>query len=1240
MNFDKNGFKEVFTPWILNIFPPTSLVYSSPNAQKILGKNFLSPSQFMRPFGDLTGTSLIFLFNEKYQNFVSDFKMDFYDTQDFCKIENNQINNYIINCLSSETVMPTFENNFIKLNKKEIQNFLSQLIHYSPKYYLEFEKLFFELCKFQETELYQQPLLYIYICDIKEDVNIISYIKSQSMPKLISSGAYEQITFDLLILLNDKSDRNNQNLNKLVLETNFKNKYIDKEVIAIDINSGCLKENQNDLCDDIWSKYIHKIEEYSDGFDPIERGKYITKTEINIFRQKFTYYIKNKFRPKLLELMQKLDKNLQKNSGINILFNKLKPAKIEKQEYIMEYNLPKLLSTDRQRYLLSILLFHARDYLDAYENLKKLRDSIKGKNKEYENSVKQLLVICRYMKKEEKLKVDTLAPFQNYIDNKQYLLAYRNVMLYLKMTEQLKVKYIVGNIYKYNYYLMNHSIKYFSALLYEKIGFYFFISRKPKPRKFALNILNYSTQQYLLEKESDIKNFYLIQNFGYILDLFKIDYDYSLYDNYDNINTFYYIKKYIYKSLISACEITNNTKLGIPIFSNYLKFLLNDLNNKKNSIFDLKKEDESEEINFYFQKLNSIIIKGKINYLEDFPIPIIDDDSLVYYIEQDQKILKYYNQYKLNFVNNFRKYTELSIEQRYSVLSEDDISSLRYLDEQISRNFISNYFMKRNINVKVGEQIFIKINIYNPLDINLPIKNLTLIINKISNDSLTSNPVNNNDYNCSFYNRDIPSKQTFPVGIKIIFNSPGDYEITGLIMTLFKNINVKYLFNKKRINPLYLYSKKHINDNNLIKKNFRFHAIDSIKTINVVINNNNEKIDVFQNQIFLLPIKIVNNNNDIEIKKYTVFLETNDDIIIYPKYLLKNYLDSNNTILIPIIGQKVGECRLKIIIKYEEKIKSSNLDIYRNVISIKVHKGININIEDTIYEYSEINNKRKIKLNMDIINHMNYHSISFSHTKSINFNKGKFVIEEFNNQLLNNTDEFQDKNINKSFIIKLLNEEKKENYSYDNLFENIIENNDLENYELIIEFLKNVYCGENNLIIKYKLNILENNKIISLNCIFKHEIKIDDISFNQMLYIDKDYLKNILIKCFDINYEIDEVIDEEKYININIKMINNMEYFHNLKQMIEYIEIKVNNNDNNFEWIGIYSTVFKDLDLLEENKEYIKTFNCLINNGSYSLSDNKEKINLNQFDFYVKIKNSDNIFHFNDFPYNVYYSFN
>ena len=29
------------------------------------------------------------------------------------------------------------------------------------------------------------------------------------------------------------------------------------------------------------------MEEYTDGFEPIKRGRYITKTEINTFKQKF-----------------------------------------------------------------------------------------------------------------------------------------------------------------------------------------------------------------------------------------------------------------------------------------------------------------------------------------------------------------------------------------------------------------------------------------------------------------------------------------------------------------------------------------------------------------------------------------------------------------------------------------------------------------------------------------------------------------------------------------------------------------------------------------------------------------------------------------------------------------------------------------------------------------------------------------------------------------------------------------
>ena len=129
MKNGKNNFKETFYPWILNLFAPTCLVFSSPSSQKILGKNFLSPSQFMRPFGDLSGTSLVFMFNEKYQNIISDFKFDFYDPQDFTKIENNQVNNYIIYFLYNKTRKNNYSydinninDNNMKYNSKTSRN--------------------------------------------------------------------------------------------------------------------------------------------------------------------------------------------------------------------------------------------------------------------------------------------------------------------------------------------------------------------------------------------------------------------------------------------------------------------------------------------------------------------------------------------------------------------------------------------------------------------------------------------------------------------------------------------------------------------------------------------------------------------------------------------------------------------------------------------------------------------------------------------------------------------------------------------------------------------------------------------------------------------------------------------------------------------------------------------------------------------------------------------------------------
>jgi len=1237
--YNING--NLFYSWIAKTFSPTSLVFSSQKAQTIIGKNSLSPSQFLRPFGDLSGTQLNFSLNEKYQNIITDFKMDFYDPQDFAKKEINQINNFIINCLSEEKIMPTFEKNFRKINKNNIKQFILQLNQFSP-YFSEFEKLYFELCKFQETELYQQPLLIVYICDINDDINIINGLLKSNLPKLIQSEAYERTFSDIIILLNDKSNDSDKSYNKISSESNFKNKY-NTDIITIDINSG--NPNPNDLSNDIWSQYIHKIEEYSDGFEPIKRGQYITNKEVNIFREKFINYIDNKFRPALLKLINRIDKELDKNSGINSIFKKLKGNKNEIKEYIQEYKILKLSYIEKQRYFLSMLLFHIRDYWDAYENLKKLKDSIKGKNKDYENAIRQFLVICRYLKKDDKSKIDTLDPYSYYLDNKQDELALRNILLYIRMTEKLKQNHIIEKLYKYN--LNKSKVKYFNGLLYEKIGFYHLFYEHPKIRKFALNDLIYSTDRYLKESEEDIRSYYLIQNFGYICDLFKIDYDYSKFDNDIELNTFSMIKKYVYKNLCTACDMTNNFKFGIPLFINYLRLILLELNDifKNKNIFDDK--NETDEIDFYFKKLNAMFIKGKIDYLDNFPIPIIEDSSLVFYIEQDQRILKENNKINLNFVKSFEKYLELSIEQKYSVLSDEDISCLRYLDEQSSRNFSSNYFMKTVNNIKVGEQIFIRFNISNPLNVNLSIKNLTLIITNKNADSNLVNKTNNEaEYTCGLYDVELPSKTTNGVAMKIVFNTSGLFEISGLTMTLFKNINIRYFFNKKTINTLYL-NKNNFKENytKYVKDNFCFNVIESIKSISININNDSSKMTFLQNQINYLSIKIHNNNNEVEIRKYTIFLEADNNILLYPKYLHKQYLTPTNTILIPIIGMNIGECKLKIIIKYEEKTNKSTLDLYRNVLNVKVYKGINLNIEDKIYEYNKSVNRRLIKINMDVLKSMNIQSISFSKNKSIIVNKEKFMIEPYNENNNgdneNNITDLQDKNINQKLIVKLINKENKnEDYNNEQMLDELIgkkKKEDQNNYQHIKEFFKDKFCNENNLILKYKINIMDNNGVNSFNCLYKHEIKINQTTYKNQYYVDNLHLKNNLIKFFNMNYEVEDFDDNQKYISINISLLNNDENFETIGNIIEYIEIKVDNTDNNFEWVGLYDTKIKNV--MDKNEtENKKVFNCLIDNKSCSLSDKKNEINLNHFIFLIKIKNSNLIYQYTNFPYSIYYN--
>jgi hypothetical protein len=75
-----------FIEWIKEMYTPCCIVHSTNRAKQIINKNNLSPSEFLRPFGDFTGLSVNFTVSDKYTNSLKNFKIDFYDSENYRKI--------------------------------------------------------------------------------------------------------------------------------------------------------------------------------------------------------------------------------------------------------------------------------------------------------------------------------------------------------------------------------------------------------------------------------------------------------------------------------------------------------------------------------------------------------------------------------------------------------------------------------------------------------------------------------------------------------------------------------------------------------------------------------------------------------------------------------------------------------------------------------------------------------------------------------------------------------------------------------------------------------------------------------------------------------------------------------------------------------------------------------------------------------------------------------------------------
>ena len=83
-----------FPDWIREMFSPCCIVHSTNRAKLIINKNNLTPSEFLRPFGDFAGLSVNFSISEKYTNSMKNFKIDFYDSENYKKLSHQPYDVY------------------------------------------------------------------------------------------------------------------------------------------------------------------------------------------------------------------------------------------------------------------------------------------------------------------------------------------------------------------------------------------------------------------------------------------------------------------------------------------------------------------------------------------------------------------------------------------------------------------------------------------------------------------------------------------------------------------------------------------------------------------------------------------------------------------------------------------------------------------------------------------------------------------------------------------------------------------------------------------------------------------------------------------------------------------------------------------------------------------------------------------------------------------------------------------
>ena len=829
--------------WLTENFKPCAIVYSSDLAKKAINKNNLTPSDFLRPFGDFKNKKIDLCFQEKTNTssntVIRNFFLDCYDSFKYKSVLRKNIQNYLT--IMFETIPPKWNLNSPIVTKSNMRPFINLIESYSSPWYKEYEELFFECQQFDEYELFQQPILNICICLINEEPSEIKNIKSgKNVPKLISSGIYESPKENLIIVLNDVSDENKlseEDLQKY--KTKFKNE-IKGNILFLDINKNKKNPEESDQMflyeinknSEYWKRYFHKTDLYNPENDFYRKkdnqfGALINQNDIKIYKEDFQKYFMKTFLPQIYVKVQNYNDVIKKNKSkkISAIF------KINKKDEIIYHPntyVYKFSELERAYFNLGLLYFFFHNYDLSYETFKPLYASIKQKAPQHKEKLKLLISIVKFISylnrkeynfnEEMKLKANTtellirkellLIKMLEYNRNFQLLISKINEFMEITRP-QFKTNTNVS------------SLDYFFPLLYEKIGIYYIY--EDKFRKFSyfmvysgkfFNKLGIITKAYSLFCYSNLLKFVDEPSLSFIN-----------------------LRKKITKKMSKLCNNLNYYEGGYKFSKNCLEFsVLYDEIKKMKKEEEIKEGDEqSYYIGIFLNMRNKINnnkeLESKID-ITSLDIPQIDNGSLLIVEENDYNIKKInekilydskpwtvFNHYKKTYFNN-----------PYVNLDNKDLSRIKLLNDIIQpQKMISNFYSRRQFYGNINQKLYVKCLIKNPLLVYLQISSIKLLCDFIpeKRENEPEGTENNNneekskiisekkesiDYNdCLIYSEEkynLEPLQEVVAEFSVASKVPGKIILKGLVLLLFQECKIIHLFNKKNKNRLYYHKHK------------------------------------------------------------------------------------------------------------------------------------------------------------------------------------------------------------------------------------------------------------------------------------------------------------------------------------------------------------------------------------------------------------------------------------------------